>query len=167
MIKTATSTKLIKKLPIEYSKKHSKVALWIRGNLGDGHPNHSTSTISRMDHLLRKQIPSLIWWSLVLLFHPRNNSVKSRKHAAYAGKKTRQVMTQWLIHFEFGFLLKVQKTPKQNIYKGVCYIYPGRLTWNLRITHLERRTIFQTSMIMFHLNLQGCIPLWASVEMVI
>ena len=28
--------------------------------------------------------------------------------------------------------------------------------WNLQITHLERKIIFQTSMIMFHVNLQGC-----------
>ena len=27
--------------------------------------------------------------------------------------------------------------------------------WNLQITHLERNMIFQTSMIMFHLNLRG------------
>ena len=32
----------------------------------------------------------------------------------------------------------------------------GRLTWNLQITHLERKMIFQTSMIIFHVNLQGC-----------
>ncbi len=37
-------------------------------------------------------------------------------------------------------------------------LHPGRLTWNLQITHLERKMIFQTSMIMFHVNLQGCIP---------
>ena len=35
-------------------------------------------------------------------------------------------------------------------------IHPGRWTWNLQITHLERKMIFQTSMIMFHVNLQGC-----------
>ena len=28
--------------------------------------------------------------------------------------------------------------------------------WNIQITHLERKMIFQTSMIMFHVNLQGC-----------
>ena len=40
----------------------------------------------------------------------------------------------------------------------ICtYIHPGRLTWNLKITHLERKMIFQTSMIMFHVNLPGCI----------
>ena len=32
---------------------------------------------------------------------------------------------------------------------------PGRLTWNLQITDLERKMIFQTSMIMFHVNLPG------------
>ncbi len=35
-------------------------------------------------------------------------------------------------------------------------IHPGRLTWNLQITHLERKMIFQTSMTMFHVNLPGC-----------
>jgi len=29
--------------------------------------------------------------------------------------------------------------------------------WNLQITHLERKLIFQTSMIMFHVNFQVCI----------
>ena len=37
------------------------------------------------------------------------------------------------------------------------YVHPGRLTWNIPITHLERKLIFQTPMIMFHVNLQGCI----------
>ena len=36
------------------------------------------------------------------------------------------------------------------------YLHPGRLTWNLQISHLERKIIFQTSMIMFHVNLPGC-----------
>ena len=36
-------------------------------------------------------------------------------------------------------------------------LHPGRLTWNLQITHLERKMIFQASMIMFHVNLPGCI----------
>ena len=36
-------------------------------------------------------------------------------------------------------------------------IHPARLTWNLQATHLERKMIFQTSMIMFHVDLQGCI----------
>ena len=39
---------------------------------------------------------------------------------------------------------------------GVKILHPGRLTWNLQITHLERKMIFQTSVIMFHVNLQGC-----------
>ena len=35
-------------------------------------------------------------------------------------------------------------------------VHPGRSTWNIQITHLERKMIFQTPMIMFHVNLQGC-----------
>ena len=35
-------------------------------------------------------------------------------------------------------------------------VHPGRLTWNLQNTHLERKMIFQTPMIMFHVNLPGC-----------
>ena len=31
--------------------------------------------------------------------------------------------------------------------------------WNLRVTHLERNMIFQSSMILFHMNLEGCIYL--------
>ena len=41
--------------------------------------------------------------------------------------------------------------------KRVNQIHPGRWTWNLQITHFEREMIFQTSMVMFHVNLQGCI----------
>ena len=35
-------------------------------------------------------------------------------------------------------------------------VHPGRLAWNLQITHLERKMIFQTSMMMVHVNLPGC-----------
>ena len=44
-------------------------------------------------------------------------------------------------------------------------IHPGRLTWNLQITLCERKMIFQTSMIMLHVNLPGCkhtLPWWKS-----
>ena len=41
------------------------------------------------------------------------------------------------------------------------HVHPGRLTWNLQITDFEWKMIFQTSMIMFHVNLQGCKdPYW-------
>ena len=39
---------------------------------------------------------------------------------------------------------------------GNFTLHPGRLTWNIQITHLERKMIFQTPMIMFHVNLPGC-----------
>ena len=35
-------------------------------------------------------------------------------------------------------------------------LHPGRLTWNQKITQLKRKIIFQTSMIMFHVNLPRC-----------
>ena len=43
-----------------------------------------------------------------------------------------------------------------NFTKTEC-LHNGRLRWNLQIAHLESKMIFQTSMIMFHANLQGCI----------
>ena len=35
-------------------------------------------------------------------------------------------------------------------------VHHGRSTWNLQITHSERKMMFQSSMIMVHVNLQGC-----------
>ena len=50
-------------------------------------------------------------------------------------------------------LLK-SKHPPPMFWNG--YIHPGRLTWNLKITYLKRKIIFQTSIIMFHVSLRGC-----------
>ena len=49
-----------------------------------------------------------------------------------------------------------QKGGSQKNNDGWERFHPGRLTGNLQITNLERNMIFQTSMIMFHVNLQGC-----------
>ena len=38
----------------------------------------------------------------------------------------------------------------------ISSLHPGRLTWNLQITHLERKMIFQTSIIVFHVYLPRC-----------
>ena len=35
-------------------------------------------------------------------------------------------------------------------------VHPGRLTWNLQITHFERNMIFQTIIFRFHVNLPVC-----------
>ena len=35
-------------------------------------------------------------------------------------------------------------------------LHPGRLTWNLKITQLKRKIIFQTIIFRFHVNLPGC-----------
>jgi len=48
--------------------------------------------------------------------------------------------------------LQAPNAPNESIKE----IHPGRLTWNQQVTHLERKLIFQTSMIMFHVHLQGC-----------
>ena len=42
---------------------------------------------------------------------------------------------------------------------AVCFfdnLHPGRLTWNLTITQLKRKIIFQTIIFRFHVNLPGC-----------
>ena len=36
------------------------------------------------------------------------------------------------------------------------YIHPWNLTWNLKITCLKRKLIFQTFIFGFHVNFQGC-----------
>ena len=53
-------------------------------------------------------------------------------------------------------MIQVDKRIFQKGWFNHQLVHPGRLTWNLQITHLERKMIFQTSMIMFHVNLQGC-----------
>ena len=35
-------------------------------------------------------------------------------------------------------------------------VHPGKLTWNLEITCLKRKIIFQTFIFGFHVNFQGC-----------
>ena len=46
--------------------------------------------------------------------------------------------------------------PLRGFRTRILTVHAGRLTWNLQIAHLERKMIFQTSMIMFHVTLQGC-----------
>ena len=43
-------------------------------------------------------------------------------------------------------------------------LHPGRLTWNLKITQLKRKIIFQTIIFRFHVNLPGCNQLRLVVE---
>ena len=58
------------------------------------------------------------------------------------------------LHPVFGRCCQYLQNPTKHLWLEV---HPVRLTWNLQITLLERKMIFQTSMIMFHVNLQGCI----------
>ena len=60
-----------------------------------------------------------------------------------------------------------QGVTELSLYFSLCQIqlHSGRLTWNLKITQLKRKIIFKASIIMFHVNFQGCIPkvgLWDS-----
>ena len=40
--------------------------------------------------------------------------------------------------------------------RGIFDVHPRKLTWNLKITHLKRKNIFQTFIFGFHVNLPGC-----------
>ena len=37
------------------------------------------------------------------------------------------------------------------------HLHPWNLTWNIKITRLKRKLIFQTSIFRFHVNFPGCI----------
>ena len=50
----------------------------------------------------------------------------------------------------------VQLVQMMFLFNWVEFFHPGRLTWNLEIIHLERKMMFQTFIIMFHVNLPGC-----------
>ena len=47
------------------------------------------------------------------------------------------------------------------------YTDPGKLTWNLKITQLKRKVIFQTSILGFHINFQGCMYIYMSISCLI
>ena len=86
---------------------------------------------------------------------------------------------RWKIHWNVFFLavkmswkFPIFNQEKTSIFPyGVCFqncfkksfsnlLHPGRLTWNLQTTHLKRKMIFQTSIIMIHVNLPGCMFSW-------
>ena len=45
---------------------------------------------------------------------------------------------------------------EKNIDSNCHDLHPGRLAWNLKITQLKRKIIFQTISFRFHVNLPGC-----------
>ena len=59
--------------------------------------------------------------------------------------------------FVFGGLGILGSQESDDLFQLQGVVHPGRLTWNIQIIHLERKMIFQTSMIMFHVNLQGVV----------
>ena len=84
---------------------------------------------------------TLIWKMVKLVNRPIKNG----------GKRTSRLTAMC-------FLLKRLASWEQRVPIGQPL--PWKINgWNLQITHLERKMIFQTSMIVFHVNLQGCIAL--------
>ena len=65
-------------------------------------------------------------------------------------KSTNEISLEWRT---FSPIITVHWKRWRDIWK----VHPGRLTWNLQITHLERKMIFQTIIFRFHVNLPGCI----------
>ena len=110
---------------------------------------HKTGRKEEVDHRT-----SMIHWAFLRL-HPLFSSQTATSPANRHGS--------FPLTFSVDFLLSNDKE------KDLCFpcfwrwilvmpLHPGRLTWNLQITHLERKMIFQTSMIVFHVNLQGVYP---------
>ena len=65
-------------------------------------------------------------------------NLKVKKHDKNKSLKTFKLFPKMFHHYHINF-----------------HLHPGKLTWNLQITHLERKMIFQTSIIMVHVNLPG------------
>ena len=63
-----------------------------------------------------------------------------------SAKRSHRHLTKGYVFHLFLFLIP----------EGIFRLHPGRLTSNIHITHLERKMIFQTPMMMFHVNLPGC-----------
>ena len=78
-----------------------------------------------------------------------NKKVPSPQRAASPWKKLNSQLCATLSY-------RANKTLISEFDRKISWIHPGRLTWNLQITHLERKMIFQTSMIMVHVNLPVC-----------
>ena len=63
-----------------------------------------------------------------------------------------KIMVQWNMPFFCkgnGLCGWTHSMDQSGFPNGMSRIHPGRLAWNIPITHLERKMIFQTSMIMF------------------
>ena len=91
-------------------------------------------------------------WCYHFVYHPQHSY--ESLYLSYGYENT-SIGGWWYCRFFLGGGLQKWK------YWGGKSLHPGRLTWNLQITHLERKMIFQTSMIMFHVNLPGCTKRWS------
>ena len=71
---------------------------------------------------------------------------------------TPQSCCQWYDFFFYTVYLLDQQRPATSNTKYLK-IHPGRIAWNLKITQLKRKIIFQTIIFRFHVNLLGCISI--------
>ena len=112
-------------------------------------------------------IPVVDWWSLVLVQHILLEYLSERNDPcwgyAWSCKPPRGLITSKPLADIFK-CQQLSVDPSCLLEKKIHWplahhfgIHPGRLTWNLQITHIERKMIFQASMIMFHVNLPECI----------
>ena len=70
-------------------------------------------------------------------------------------RSARAHASRWRLHRRWVF--SQDRSHANCFFFGKNIITPWKINgWNLQITHLERKMIFQTSMIMFHVNLPGC-----------
>ena len=125
---------------------------------------------------------------LLCWFYPASEARRNTASSANRCKKNMQKSAEIILYRSCGFKYSLVFTPifceesqtKLIIFsklgwlktarKSVLCLYFCLVTnllitwkingWNLQITHLERKMIFQTSMIMFHVNLQGCTWEW-------
>ena len=114
-----------------------------------------------------------VWTRLILLYFFQNNITtipaprcanslvivcwNSGAHQKFIGRRQKFIMKwhDFFCHHVCDITPYLSTFPKQSFHHYKNEWHPGRLTWNPQITHLERKMIFQTSMIMFHVNLPG------------
>ena len=88
----------------------------------------------------------------------RQEEVVSKKSWWFCLPLRRDLVASDMIFFFYTVYLLDQQRPATSNTKCLK-IHPGRITWNLRITQLKRKIIFQTIIFRFHVSLPGCISI--------
>jgi len=97
--------------------------------------------------LLPETVPSPNWPNLLLFTVSRFHKCPATLAVSCLGSTN----AVWMAHLcrRILSLITLQRSKLHQL-----WTHPGKI--NLKICHLERKTIFQTSIIMFHVNFQGC-----------